>query len=62
MKPVYAIEISLPETIKSDSVSYMPLTEDQSDFLRGLQQKHTIIGFELNEKGEFGVILTNKKA
>lgn len=60
MKPVYAIEISLPTTVKSDSVSYMPLTQDQVDFIRGLQQKSDIIGFELNSKGEFGIILTNK--
>ncbi len=61
MKPIYAIEISLPTSVKSDSVTYMPLTEEQADFLKGLQQKSTIIGFELNAKGEFGVILTNKK-
>ena len=61
MKPIYAIEISLPATVKSESVSYMGLTEDQLNFLKGLQQKADIIGFEWKGIGEFGIILAKKK-
>lgn len=60
MKPIYALEISLPATTKSTAVSYMPLSESQVDFLKGLMAGNSIIGFELNEKFEFGVILGKK--
>lgn len=61
MKNIHAIEISLPVEVKSDSIAYMGLTDDQFNFLKGLQIESNIIGFEWYGIEEFGIILSKKR-
>lgn len=59
-KPIYAIDIELPVTTKSTSVTYIGLTEDQYNYLLGVQQKNRILGFEWKGTGDIGIIIGDK--